>query len=410
MKKLTFILLVLISMMPFTVRSQVLAQSNDEYKLLEPLPCIAGTGVNDCKETGAGGVKETINFRDYTTYVYKFAIAISVFLAVINMFWGGFEYMTSQIPGVKIDSVAKIQNSLIGLGMILASFVILRTIDPRLVMVSTEVPKVNVPKDVTLLDSIYKNNIKDFEKAGDEKRLKVNELEIQKPDLIKKRNSIESEIDKLSSNTENLDDELEQQKIRDLRVQLEGVKGEISKIEVEQVLLISSGMANYMLKEVYDGAFHPETAVPEVLKSYLAEPVPNNLINGKYPTNSPNKIQNEYNKRLNEIGDSNPKASESIRLQRDFCIQQAKEFAKLYTDIHDYKSYISNDKKYYVEIDSSRAQTYDTTYIPRKLEQLKKNLNDTEKIKSSGLGDVDYKKIVQSQITQLEGLEINKSN
>ncbi|MBU6232393.1 hypothetical protein KGP36_07200, partial [Patescibacteria group bacterium] len=55
------------------------------------------------------------------------------------------------IPGVKTDGLKKVQNALVGLVLILASYLILRTIDPRFVAVpATLVPSLPCPGQPTL--------------------------------------------------------------------------------------------------------------------------------------------------------------------------------------------------------------------------------------------------------------------
>jgi len=58
---------------------------------------------------------------------------------------GGFEYVTSTIPGVKTEGMKRIQNALWGLLLILGSYLILSTINPRLVQIpSTLVPQITI--------------------------------------------------------------------------------------------------------------------------------------------------------------------------------------------------------------------------------------------------------------------------
>ena len=117
---------------------------DDKYTLLEPLPCIDGVGgcASDKSQTD-------ISLNDYIGYIYKFAIAVAAFLAVFMIIWGGFEYMLSDSITSKSDARNKFKNAATGLLMVLASYLILRTIDPRLVEINTSLPKIKVATTVT---------------------------------------------------------------------------------------------------------------------------------------------------------------------------------------------------------------------------------------------------------------------
>mgnify|MGYP000550083739 FL=1 len=120
----------IVALMPTASKAQ-------EYKLIEPLPCIAGTSTGgNCATT------QTINLNDYIGYIFKFSIALAAFLAVIMIIWGGFQYMTSEAPFLKVEGKNKIGGAIGGLIMILASYLILATIDPRLVEINTSIPPI----------------------------------------------------------------------------------------------------------------------------------------------------------------------------------------------------------------------------------------------------------------------------
>ncbi len=116
----------------------------DCYTLLEPIPCIGGAGTGqDCSNLN-NGVATQVNIDQYIGYIFKVSIAIAAGLAVLRIIWGGFEYITSEIPGLKSDAKSTIYNAILGLIFVLASYLILKTIDPRLVEVSTALPPIQV--------------------------------------------------------------------------------------------------------------------------------------------------------------------------------------------------------------------------------------------------------------------------
>ncbi len=111
------------------------------YTLLEPLPCIQGQGAEGvtCKE---GEMVKTVNFKDYVLYAVNLLIALAAVSAVFMIVWGGFLYMTTDSWQGKNDGKKYIMNAIYGLLLILTSFLILKTIDPRLV----EIPSTLVPQ------------------------------------------------------------------------------------------------------------------------------------------------------------------------------------------------------------------------------------------------------------------------
>lgn len=119
----------------------------DTYTLLEPLPCVEGAG--NCEK---GKLQTEISFADYVGYVYKFSIALAVFLAIVVIIYAGFEYMLSEALPAKLDAKGRIKSAVTGLLLVFSSYLILRVIDPRLVQVYTEVPPVDFKVDQETVD------------------------------------------------------------------------------------------------------------------------------------------------------------------------------------------------------------------------------------------------------------------
>lgn len=121
MKKIILTIFILVPTLSF---AQV-----TEYQLLEPLPCIEGVG----QTCNSSGLIEKINTNAYVVYVFKFSIAFAAVAAVMVIIISGFQYATSDIISTKGNAKERINNALMGLVTILASYLILQTIDPRLV-------------------------------------------------------------------------------------------------------------------------------------------------------------------------------------------------------------------------------------------------------------------------------------
>lgn len=118
-----------------------------EYTLLEPLPCIP-TAASPCTTATV----KTIDVTTYVNYVFRLAIALAAFLAVFMFTVGGFQYMTSEATGGKKDAKDRMTNSVLGLVAALASYLILYTIDPRLVQVNANIEALKVDGS---MDSIF---------------------------------------------------------------------------------------------------------------------------------------------------------------------------------------------------------------------------------------------------------------
>jgi hypothetical protein len=147
MRKILFYTILILISMP------LVSMAEDKYTLLEPLPCIQGTG-NNC---AASTTISEISLDTYIGYIFKFAIAISAFLAVLMIIWGGFEIMLSEAIPAKMEGKSRVYNALIGLLMVLSSYLILRTIDPRLVEINTSIP--------TIESKPVQYSMSDFEEA-----------------------------------------------------------------------------------------------------------------------------------------------------------------------------------------------------------------------------------------------------
>ena len=76
--------------------------------------------------------------QEFFGQVFKFGIAAAVALALIMIIWGGIEYMTTDAWYNKEEGVTKIKDALIGLGMALASYLILFIVNPCLVVFNAD--------------------------------------------------------------------------------------------------------------------------------------------------------------------------------------------------------------------------------------------------------------------------------
>lgn len=98
------------------------SSGNFTYTLLQPLP------------TEGVPLNENVTLTEYLTWVYRFALAMAGFLAVLMIVIGGVEYIASGAnEKLRSDAHSRIENALWGLALALAAYLILYTINPKLV-------------------------------------------------------------------------------------------------------------------------------------------------------------------------------------------------------------------------------------------------------------------------------------
>lgn len=64
--------------------------------------------------------------------LFKLLVAASAALAVLMIVIGGFEYLATVVPGSKEAGRQRITNALVGLGILLASYLLIRAVNPEL--------------------------------------------------------------------------------------------------------------------------------------------------------------------------------------------------------------------------------------------------------------------------------------
>lgn len=206
-----------------------------QYTLLEPLPCIEGTGNGNCSD---GKTIKEISLDTYIGYIFKFSIALAAFLAVIMIIYAGFEYMLTESVISKGDAKGKIKNALTGLLMVLASYLILRTIDPRLVEINTKLDPIDI--DTTQVGSFYQSLSEDFSRLTIEDGIKYQQLGNQ---VATKR----EELERIKHALEN-DQELTAEDRKELELEQKKLEQGIKDMESEQVGTLAGGNARIHFK------------------------------------------------------------------------------------------------------------------------------------------------------------------
>ncbi|HEY4515783.1 MAG TPA: pilin [Candidatus Paceibacterota bacterium] len=120
-------LLIIVYCLLFT---PVFAQKATDYKLLAPIP-LSGVDQGDTKTTTAG---------PYIQGLFTLIIAIAGGLAVLKIIFGGIQYMSTDAFQGKSDAKGTIQNAIWGLMLAIGAWLILFTINPKLVKFDLSIP------------------------------------------------------------------------------------------------------------------------------------------------------------------------------------------------------------------------------------------------------------------------------
>lgn len=100
----------------------------DKYYLL-------AQGYNLLEKSVTPGIDQVTaaNFPDYIHGLYLAILTITVVLSLVIFTYGALQYVLSIVPGIKASGKDNMKNALFGLGIALASYLILQTINPDLV-------------------------------------------------------------------------------------------------------------------------------------------------------------------------------------------------------------------------------------------------------------------------------------
>lgn len=109
------------------------------------------------------GIPKDANAAELVTYFFNLAVTVGSFIAVIMLIMAGIDYVISQGNPSKIEDAKKrIQNTLLGVFILMASLIILNIINPDLAVIKInnlsqeQQPGVNVPESKTIGVYLYK--------------------------------------------------------------------------------------------------------------------------------------------------------------------------------------------------------------------------------------------------------------
>ncbi len=118
------------------------AVDNSSYIPLAPLP----RTIDD---------KGQVNLNTYIPGIFNLAIGIAGVLAVLMIVIGGVEYMTTDAIGGKTEGKERINNALWGLLLVLVSWILLHTINPRLTIFDLNVADQKIVANKDVVDIEY---------------------------------------------------------------------------------------------------------------------------------------------------------------------------------------------------------------------------------------------------------------
>jgi len=127
---------------------------------IRPNPSVPIPGVEFTDAREQGGMIEIPYLAQYISGIYRLSVGLGAILAAIMIVYGGFRYMlAAALPQVQ-ESKTIIQDAVIGLVVLLSSFLILKTINPKLVEVAPiRVQRIinQPPSEESMADSIARN-------------------------------------------------------------------------------------------------------------------------------------------------------------------------------------------------------------------------------------------------------------
>lgn len=113
----------------------------ESYELLAPLPIFG-------KVFNASGK----SFGDYLSIMFTFFVSFAGVLAVVMLIFGGIQYMSTDAVSGKSDGISKMEQAIWGLLIVLASYVILNTVNPNLVKFNFSIQGQSISIDEAMVD------------------------------------------------------------------------------------------------------------------------------------------------------------------------------------------------------------------------------------------------------------------
>lgn len=154
-----FLFVVFVMFVLFAPSSLVFAEAGglvntDPVPLQFAPPCIPVKGIAGLDTCGAQ-LTSTSPLQDYLIRLYQFAVGISGIVAVGMIVWGAIKIsFFSESITQKSEGGEMIRNAVTGIALLLGSYLILRTVNPRIVSLGTALSSDTVPQNTTATSSL----------------------------------------------------------------------------------------------------------------------------------------------------------------------------------------------------------------------------------------------------------------
>lgn len=105
------------------------------FTALAPIPGLTDTAVTSAVNAGS--------LADFFNNLYKYLIGLAAVLAIIEIIWGGLEISTKDSVSKQSDGKERITQALLGLVLVLAPVLVFSIINPSILNLSLNLPKLN---------------------------------------------------------------------------------------------------------------------------------------------------------------------------------------------------------------------------------------------------------------------------
>lgn len=140
-KKLFFVLLLFLILVPVSCQATLISMNDGGTGVGETTEIGAGTPLMQVQETQIDwptspmgtDLTPTTEFHELIQYIYEWGISLGGIFVFIMLVFAGMKYLTSAgDPGKMKAALEKIRSAILGLVLLLTSFIILNTINPEL--------------------------------------------------------------------------------------------------------------------------------------------------------------------------------------------------------------------------------------------------------------------------------------
>ncbi|MEK7095409.1 MAG: pilin [Patescibacteria group bacterium] len=368
------------------------AQAKNEYTLLEPLPAV----------DGSGKVMDKIDLNTYIEYVFKFSIALAVFLAVIMIIWGGFEYMLSEIPFIKTNAKSRITNAIMGLLGALVSYLILVTIDPRLVQINTTIDPICPPNSSGSTSTTTKGHLCNSDEVAAFRKSWLKDIKRLNTEDIAKMQTLDREVTELSRSIKDLEGMEKNVGLNpEDKVRLAALKKDLLAKETEAIRIESSGTGSIAFTTIVDQLNQPPNYVDDFeLGNLVGRTSKTFSLNTNVRTDINNKIKEIEEKYLGKDGyvdqltkKGDLEGAQALKGRISFYKEQIKEQEDLVSDIISYQKFSGQEKIKYGNSLKASLNTYS------KPETLPEGYKKTDTVLYN-----DYEKIKKQRITMIQSV------